>query len=261
MTVAPSPNRCYQTSSSTGTGTFNLDGSPPAGSHSFVDGFGDGVEDGFVALDGVGNVEINTGVAASGSPDTLTRSATPIWSTNIVGGAYARVDFPAGPITIFSAPIAELMVRFKKLQSLSDGSMPVFDGSKWVSSKPGVSPANGISLAASGMPADTSVALSGTWKRCIVSMKLIGTYSNGNGTPLTARIQFTVKDNTTTVAQFTDVLSIPTSWVDKLLFTGIVSLPPPSSGAYTVSVADVEVDGGVHSYSGSILSVSAAPII
>jgi hypothetical protein len=109
MTVVPSPNRVYQTSSSTGTGTLSLDGSPPAGMHSFVDGYGSGKTiPAYTIVDGAGNVEINSGVVTSGSPDTLTRNSTPIWSTNIVGGAYARVNFPAGPLTIFTSPVAEL---------------------------------------------------------------------------------------------------------------------------------------------------------
>jgi hypothetical protein len=259
MTVTPSPNRVYQTSTSTGTGTLNLDGSAPTGMHSFVDGFGSGKVAAFIVMDGAGNVEINTGTVTSGTPDTLTRSATPIWSTNISGGAYARVNFPAAPLTVFSAPIAELMVRFRQMQSLAAGSMPIFDGTDWVASNPPVSPVNQSSLSTSGLPGDVTVAPGG--KRCLVSMQMIGTYSNGNGTPLTARIKFTAKDGATSVADVTNAVSIPTGYADKLIFTGLMGLPPPTSGAYTISVSDAEVDGGVHSYSDCSLSVSGAAII
>lgn len=107
MALGPLLNRAYQTSSTTGIGDFSLTGSAPTGMNTFVSQAGDGGIAGYVAVSADGaSVEVGYGVVTAGVPDTLSR--TVIQSTN----ANAKVSFGAGGITIFSAPIRELLLQF-----------------------------------------------------------------------------------------------------------------------------------------------------
>lgn len=111
-------DRAVQTSTTTGTGTFNLD-APATGLRSFVTEVGSGNTTAFLIVDALGNWEINTGTVTSGSPDTITRTNPPIKSSN----ANALVNFPAGSKTVACVPVASLFPYFAAVPSYADNQV------------------------------------------------------------------------------------------------------------------------------------------
>src|SRR6185295_6473183 len=87
--------RVNETSTTTGTGTLNLDGAV-AGFRTFVSAFGTGNQCYYVIVDGVA-WEVGFGVVTSGSPNTLTR-ATVLDSS--AGGA--KLTLGAGTKSVFN---------------------------------------------------------------------------------------------------------------------------------------------------------------
>lgn len=96
-------DRVRETTTSTGTGTINLDGAV-TGFQTFVSGVGDGEECSYaiIAVDGdgvpTGDWELGFGTVTDASPDTLSR--TPYASSN----AGSAVNFGAGTKQVFATP-------------------------------------------------------------------------------------------------------------------------------------------------------------
>lgn len=113
-------NRVQETTSTTGTGTYDLNGAA-TGFQSFVAGIGNGNTCVYTCTDGT-NWECGIGTVASDSPDTLAR-------TNVVSSSNgnAAVNWGAGTKDIFVTPIASVMPflnaanTFSALQTLSAG--------------------------------------------------------------------------------------------------------------------------------------------
>jgi hypothetical protein len=92
--MASYADRVKETTSTTGTGSYSLDGAV-SGFRTFINGVSTGATVYYCASDGV-NWEVGTGVVTSGTPDTLTR-ATILSSSN----ANAAVSWSAGAKEIF----------------------------------------------------------------------------------------------------------------------------------------------------------------
>jgi hypothetical protein len=89
-------DRVKETSTTTGTGTFNLAGAE-TGFESFVSGIGNSNSTYYgIANSGTNEWEVGIGTVTSGAPDTLSRD-TVITSSN----ADALVNFSAGSKTVF----------------------------------------------------------------------------------------------------------------------------------------------------------------
>lgn len=88
-------DRVLQSSTTTGTGTFDLNGAAPAGFQGFVAALGDGASCYYCATDGT-DFEVGIGTVTDAATDTLSRDLV-LASTN--GGA--KVDWPAGTKQIF----------------------------------------------------------------------------------------------------------------------------------------------------------------
>ena len=89
-------DRVKETSTTTGTGTFDLDGAE-TGFESFVSGVGDGNQTYYaISNDGTNEFEVGIGTVTDATPDTLSRD-TIISSSN----SDALVDFSAGTKTVF----------------------------------------------------------------------------------------------------------------------------------------------------------------
>lgn len=96
-------DRVVETTSTTGTGTYNLAG-PASGFQSFVAGVGDGNETYFVVTDGT-DWEVGIGTISAGSPDTISRD-TILQSTN----SDAAVNWGSGAKDIFLSVPADRIV-------------------------------------------------------------------------------------------------------------------------------------------------------
>lgn len=107
-------SRVLQTSTDTGTGNLELI-APATGLRSLVDTVGDGGATYLTLVDSAGNVEINLCTVHAGTPDYISRSATPIWSTN----SNNKVDFTGNTISIFIGAVLELIPMFAAVPSLS----------------------------------------------------------------------------------------------------------------------------------------------
>ena len=89
-------DRVKETSTTTGTGTFDLAGAE-TGFESFVSGVGDGNQTYYaISNDGTNEFEVGIGMVTDATPDTLSRD-TIISSSN----SDALVDFSAGTKTVF----------------------------------------------------------------------------------------------------------------------------------------------------------------
>ena len=89
-------DRVKETSTTTGTGTFNLAGAE-TGFESFVSGVGNGNQTYYaISNDGTNEFEVGIGTVTDATPDTLSRD-TIISSSN----SDALVDFSAGTKTVF----------------------------------------------------------------------------------------------------------------------------------------------------------------
>ena len=89
-------DRVKETSTTTGTGTFDLAGAE-TGFESFVSGVGDGNQTYYaISNDGTNQFEVGIGTVTDATPDTLSRD-TIISSSN----SDALVDFSAGTKTVF----------------------------------------------------------------------------------------------------------------------------------------------------------------
>ena len=89
-------DRVKETSTTTGTGTFDLAGAE-IGFESFVSGVGDGNQTYYaISNDGTAQFEVGIGTVTDATPDTLSRD-TIISSSN----SDALVDFSAGTKTVF----------------------------------------------------------------------------------------------------------------------------------------------------------------
>jgi hypothetical protein len=89
-------DRVKETSTTTGTGTFDLAGAE-TGFESFVSGVGDGNQTYYaISNDGTNEFEVGIGTVTDATPDTLSRD-TIISSSN----SDALVDFSAGTKTVF----------------------------------------------------------------------------------------------------------------------------------------------------------------
>lgn len=111
-------NGIEQTTTTTGTGPYDL--TPPTDPLriSFVDGVGSGERVGYRAeLVGSADWEEGWGVATAGSPDTLTRNV--MRSSN----SDAAVNWPAGTKRIYCSPLSDLL-RFGSV-----GDVPLTTGS------------------------------------------------------------------------------------------------------------------------------------
>jgi len=98
-------DRVKETTTSTGTGTINLDGAA-AGFQTFVDGIGNGHETYYVIADSsTGDYEVGVGTITDAAPDTLSRD-TVISSSN--GGSL--VNFGAGEKEVFCSLPSERAV-------------------------------------------------------------------------------------------------------------------------------------------------------
>lgn len=95
----------HETSTTTGTGTYTLDGAVAANRQSFVEGIGDTNTTVYVAV-GAGDWEVGIGTVTDASDDTLSRDEI-VASSN--GGA--AVDWSSGTRNIFCAPAAFLGQR------------------------------------------------------------------------------------------------------------------------------------------------------
>jgi hypothetical protein len=82
-----------ETSTTTGTGTYDLDGSAPTGKRSFIAAGLDTETVTYLVTDGV-DWEINEGVVAAGSPPTLTRGTLLDSSTG------SAIDWPGGTLRV-----------------------------------------------------------------------------------------------------------------------------------------------------------------
>ena len=89
-------DRVKETSTTTGTGTFSLDGAA-TGFETFVSGVGTGNTTYYsIVLDGTNEFEVGVGTVTDASPDTLSRD-TVISSSN----SDSKVDFSSGSKTVF----------------------------------------------------------------------------------------------------------------------------------------------------------------
>ena len=89
-------DRVKETSTTTGTGTFSLDGAA-TGFETFVSGVGTGNTTYYsIVLDGTAEFEVGVGTVTDASPDTLSRD-TVISSSN----SDSKVDFSSGSKTVF----------------------------------------------------------------------------------------------------------------------------------------------------------------
>jgi hypothetical protein len=121
-------NRAVQTSTTVGTGTLDLI-APATGVKSFVAQVGNGNPTGYLIEDpGTGDWELTIGTVASGTPDTITRAATPIDSSN----AGARVAFGAGTKTVACVPIMDLLPYFAAVPTYADDQVLQRKSGAWV---------------------------------------------------------------------------------------------------------------------------------
>ena len=89
-------DRVKETSTTTGTGTFSLDGAA-TGFETFVSGVGTGNTTYYsIVLDGTNEFEVGVGTVTDATPDTLSRD-TVISSSN----SDSKVDFSSGSKTVF----------------------------------------------------------------------------------------------------------------------------------------------------------------
>ena len=89
-------DRVKETSTTTGTGTFSLDGAT-TGFETFVSGVGTGNTTYYsIVLDGTNEFEVGVGTVTDATPDTLSRD-TVISSSN----SDSKVDFSSGSKTVF----------------------------------------------------------------------------------------------------------------------------------------------------------------
>lgn len=96
MTQAIYADRVKETSTTTGTGTLNLDG-PAFGFQGFVSGAGNGAKVPYcIAHQGAAEWEVGLGTVTDSSPDTLSRDE--IWASSNSGSA---VNFSAGTKDVF----------------------------------------------------------------------------------------------------------------------------------------------------------------
>jgi len=97
--------RVKETSTTTGTGTLNLDG-PVAGFRSFVNGFGTGNACYYVIIDGTA-WEAGIGTVTSGAPDTLTRET--VLDSSAAG---AKLSLGSGTKSVFNdAPLGLVFIQ------------------------------------------------------------------------------------------------------------------------------------------------------
>lgn len=104
-------DRVKETSTTTGTGTYNLDGAS-TGFQTFVAGIGNGNTCDYLATNNV-DWESGQGTVTDATPDTLAR--TTIYASSNAGSA---VNWGAGTKTLFCAPLGGRVLN--KLQNLSD---------------------------------------------------------------------------------------------------------------------------------------------
>ena len=98
-------DRVKETTTTTGTGTLNLDGAV-AGFQTFVDGVGNGHETYYVIVDsGTGDYEVGVGTITDAATDTLSRDSV-ITSSN----AGSLVNFGAGTKDVFCSLPSERAV-------------------------------------------------------------------------------------------------------------------------------------------------------
>jgi microcystin-dependent protein len=114
---------CLETTLTEGQGTYALEGAP-AGKQRIVDGVGDGEGGFFIARGNPGEVNANDkeifwGVAASGSPHTLTR-VTIFKSTD----SDQKIAWGAGVKTIYSIPPGELISELAEGGYSASGTRP-----------------------------------------------------------------------------------------------------------------------------------------
>ena len=120
-------DRVKETTTSTGTGTINLDGAV-TGFQTFVDGVGNGHETYYVIVDsGTGDYEVGVGTIADAATDTLSRD-TVISSSN----AGALVNFGAGEKDVFCSLPSERAVIIddaSNVEVTANITATAFDGS------------------------------------------------------------------------------------------------------------------------------------
>ncbi|HEV7455905.1 MAG TPA: hypothetical protein VGN96_03950 [Roseococcus sp.] len=102
-----------QTTTTTGTGTLNLDGVVPL-SRTFIQGFGNGGVATFIIETEAGDIEMSVGVVSAGTPDTLAR--TLIWSTT-----GSLLNLPAGTKRVYVAATADI-IRFNRTIPTATGT-------------------------------------------------------------------------------------------------------------------------------------------
>ena len=120
-------DRVKETTTTTGTGTINLDGAE-SGFQTFVDGIGNGHETYYVIVDsGTGDYEVGVGTITDATPDTLSRD-TVISSSN----AGALVNFGAGSKDVFCSLPSERAVIIddaSNVEVTANITATAFDGS------------------------------------------------------------------------------------------------------------------------------------
>lgn len=99
-------DRCRESTTTTGTGTYSLGGAQVGGYRTLVAGVGAGNQTYYGCTDGV-NWEIGCGTVTTGSPDTLTRT-TILASSN----ANAAVSWGAGTKDIWVELPASVVAAF-----------------------------------------------------------------------------------------------------------------------------------------------------
>ena len=126
-------DRIRETTQTTGTGSYSLDGVSEDGYQSFVDGVGNGNSAIYVVVLGTA-WEIGIGTVTSGAPDTISRD-TILASTN----ADAAIDWPSGVKTIVAdapAALLDLIADQARVDALEareaelDGQIAAFAGTK-----------------------------------------------------------------------------------------------------------------------------------
>lgn len=114
------------------------------------------------------------------------------------------------------------------------------------------------SYAASGMPSNITLSSVSGAPSFIVTAFFSGTFTNNNGTALTAKLTVAIKDGSTTLQskQLTQPIVTGTGTTTQIMFSWTFSVIAPASD-YTVVITDTEDDGGSHTFTISNLIAAA----
>ena len=109
--------------------------------------------------------------------------------------------------------------------------------------------ANSNNYAASGMPGNFSLSVSGS-NKYLVTVQFFGKFQNTNATPLTPRVQVSIyNDGGASMESHEWSTTVASGYDTTLSFIHTFLCAAPASGAFAINVTDTESDGGSHNWS------------